>query len=191
MDKMPVTFGLFKAFMAETGYTRTAEWPHEPAPRDDFPVNASWADAQAYCEWAGKRLPTEAEWERAARGGLEGHLFPWGDAAEPDAANCERIRTVGWGVMPAGSFPANGYGLYDMAGNLKEWCSDWLDENYYQRSPKQNPRGPDRGKYRVLRGGCFKGLPFEVRAAMRDAELPTCDCWGFRCVMDAELGSGD
>jgi len=189
MDRTEVTFERYRRSMAETGYRPEAEW--DPEPVAEHPVNVTWADARAYCEWAGKRLPTEAEWEEAARGGAESWVFPWGDALEPDACNCEEIRTRGWGITPVGSFPPNGYGLYDMAGNFKEWCTDRWDDSYYAVSPKHNPQGPDAGPCHILRGGCYMGKPVEVRCAMRDADLPKCDCWGFRCAMDAKLENGD
>jgi formylglycine-generating enzyme required for sulfatase activity len=137
-----------------------ANWRHPEGPqadlvgRENHPVvHISWHDAVAYCEWAGKRLPTEAEWEFAARGGLEGKRFVWGDQLKPNGkwmANIwqgrfpvENTADDGYkGTAPAASFPPNGYGLYDMAGNVWEWCSDWYRPDYYRDAPLRNPKGP-------------------------------------------------
>ena len=133
-------------------------------------VKVSWDEAMAYAKWIGKRLPTEAEWEYAARGSLAGKRYPWGDEITQDDANFwswHRNRKDQWKYCaPVGSFDPNGYGLYDMVGNVTEWCSDLFDPEYYTSSPVKNPLGPDPTReketpsiifpaYRVLRGGSW------------------------------------
>ncbi|MGV2984693.1 formylglycine-generating enzyme family protein [Microbacterium sp. AGC85] len=152
---------------------RGADWRH-PGGRDssidgreDHPVvHVSWNDANAYAEWAGRRLPSEAEWEYAARGGIEGAKYPWGDA-EVDAGGWRaniwqgdfpRVNTAEDGFLttaPVRTFEPNGYGLWQSVGNVWEWCQDWFDPNYYGRSLAAAPTGPDRGQARVLRGGSY------------------------------------
>jgi formylglycine-generating enzyme required for sulfatase activity len=150
-----------------------ADWAHPEGPhsdlsaRGDHPVvHVSWNDAQAYCAWAGARLPTEAEWEVAARGGLDGQPFPWGDQLEPDGSHRMNVfqgefpggntRADGYlGTAPVDTFAPNGYGLHNMCGNVWEWCADWLDVEYYRRSEKQDPVGPASGTSRVQRGGSY------------------------------------
>jgi formylglycine-generating enzyme required for sulfatase activity len=166
IDQYEVTNAQYKAFCDATGRS----YPPDPEiwgdyfttgyflNRPDYPVvDVTWFDAQAYAEWAGKRLPTEAEWEKAARGGLEGKRYPWGDASSHDDANYgEKGGRDQWTyTSPVGSFPPNGYGLYDMAGNVWEWCADGYDENYYSRSPNQNPTGSATETNRVSRGGSW------------------------------------
>ena len=188
MDAYEVTVGQFKQFVEESGYAYN-RWQDvaKYSPGDDYPmVYVSWDDATAYAKWAGKRLPTEAEWEYAARGGLAGKRYPWGDEITHDDANYKGIgRKNQWEYCaPVGSFAANGYGLYDMAGNVWEWCSDWYGSDYYSKSPLRNPQGPSSGNTRVMRGGSWNRTPSLLRAAGRCDR--SCGCqlreYGFRCV---------
>lgn len=159
----PVTNAQYHRFVTETGHrvpflddlraTRD-NWDPEarvpPGGRERHPVVlVSWHDANAYCEWAGGRLPTEAEWEKAARGGLEGRDYPWGDEINPSLANYDNAG----GTTAVCSYPPNNYRLFDMAGNVWEWVSDRYSARYYAESADRNPLGPEAGAARVLRGG--------------------------------------
>jgi formylglycine-generating enzyme required for sulfatase activity len=149
-------------------------------------VGVTWYGAVAYAKWIGKRLPTEAEWEIAARGGHDSMLFPTGDEMEKSQANFFSSDTTA--VM---SYVPNGYGLYDMAGNVYEWCHDWYGYNYYEVSIQEpeNPQGPLQGVYRVLRGGCWKSLKEDLRCSRRHRNNPGTvnGTYGFRCVTDVQL----
>lgn len=149
-------------------------------------VGVTWYGAVAYAKWVGKRLPNEAEWEIASRGGRENALYPTGGDIEKTQANFFSSDTIA--VM---SYPPNGCGLYDMAGNVYEWCHDWYGYNYYELSIQEpeNPKGPLQGVYRVLRGGCWKSLKEDLRCSRRHRNNPGTvnGTYGFRCATDVQL----
>ena len=170
-----------------------ANWSHPEGPhsdiegRADHPViHVSWNDAQAFCAWSGTRLPTEAEWEFAARGGRQQQRFPWGGELEPGGEHRMNVfqgvfpgeNTVadGYsGTAPVDSFPPNGYGLHNVAGNVWEWCADWFDPGYYRRGETDDPTGPPAGSHRVMRGGsylCHASYCNRYRVDSRSANEP-------------------
>ncbi len=144
-------------------------------------VGVTWYGAGAYAEWLGKRLPYEAEWEIAARGGSETAIYPTGDSIDKHQANFFSSDTT-----PVMTYSPNGYGLYDMAGNVYEWCQDWYGYNYYETSAQEpnDPKGPHQGVYRVLRGGCWKSLKEDLRCSHRHRNNPNAfnGTYGFRCA---------
>jgi len=190
-----------------------ADWRHPDGPhssiddRLDHPVvHVSWLDAAAYCEWTGTRLPTEAEWEYAARGGLERRRFPWGDVLEPDGNHRmnvfqgtfpgENTCADGFaGTAPVRTFEPNGYGLYQTTGNVWEWCADWFDPHTYDATPRIDPSGPGEGTHRVMRGGsylCHHSYCTRYRVAARSANTPDSSTGniGFRVALGGAHGCG-
>ena len=187
MDIREVTNAQYFKFCQETGRRLPFFWGmhefHAGLDYPDYPVvGVSWRDAQEYAKWAGGRLPTEAEWEYAARGGLAGRNFPLGDDVDATSANFSSSGTV-----RTGSYAPNKFGLFDMAGNVGEWVADVFDPHYYAMSPARNPKGPTEGDYAVVRsGGWFAGKwcnRVYVRLCLKKS-------WvdfnvGFRCAKDA------
>lgn len=179
MDQYEVTTERYALFLQATGRKQPFRWDEVSlGSHGDRPViGVDWHDADAYCRWAGKRLPTEAEWEKAARG-TDGRKYPWGNE-EPTSRHANFNRSCGGlfssckpysdVLVSVGSYEdgKSPYGIYDMAGNVWEWTADWYDSNYYQSSPSRNPTGPSSGEYRVLRGGSWPHIPPGVRSATR------------------------
>jgi sulfatase modifying factor 1 len=179
IDLHEVTIGQYKKFMDATGHQPPLYWQPELDRLDDPVGGVSWEDAAAYASWLGKRLPTEAEWEYAARGGSAREKYPWGAAPDTGYANFKSF-----GILPVKSLKPNGYGLYDMIGNVWEWCADWYDSAYYDASSGKSPRGPVTGTHKVLRGGAWYCDAKEVRVTNRFFALPDAKSYnvGFRCV---------
>ena len=198
IDRTGVTIGQYRACV-EAGSCKEpwsksdneyCNWGHSG--REDHPINCvDWNQAEAFCRWAGKRLPTEAEWEKAARG-TEGRKYPWGNreascdyAVMDDGGDgCGKDRTWPVCAKERGNSP---YGLCDMAGNVWEWVSDWYGEEYYESGATRNPKGSKYGEYRVLRGGCWGLYPWYLRASSRFRSLPSLRYYGsgFRCARGA------
>jgi sulfatase modifying factor 1 len=232
MDTHEVTVEEFREFVDATNYVTDAEkndggytWGGEgwemrpginwrfdemgnlhPAEKDKHPVtHLSWNDANAYAQWAGKRLPTEAEWEYAARGGTRGYKYAWGnDPLGPEVVanvsdeNLIKVvttwpHTEGYDdgytfSSPVGSFAPNSFGLYDISGNAWEWCADYFDADYYSRSSKKNPINDVPNERRVMRGNSWDGRPGLLRCSRRTSDVQSNSYvdTGFRCVKDVE-----
>ena len=186
MDKNEVTVAQYQRFLNAVNRQQPEQWNEQLQYPNRPVVYVSWEDANVYAKWAGKRLPTEAEWEYAARGGYTGmggkprYKFPWGDDASASKANFDSDGKRGYNswedarryLKDIGSYAANGLGLNDMAGNVWEWCADWYASDYYQNSSRQNPKGPSTGSYRVLRGGSWDGDAQGCRSAFRYFAYP-------------------
>jgi serine/threonine-protein kinase len=226
IDRTPVTNAMFARFVKAEGFktdaekagsgyafnpatrdweeVRGADWRHPRGPSSsvktigDHPVvQVTWADAAAYCRWAGARLPTEAEWEKAARG-TDGREYPWGnDEIAADRVNfADRNLKVTWAnesvddgyafTAPVAGHPAGAspFGVLGMAGNVWQWVADWYDPGYYTSSPKRNPAGPASGEFRTARGGAWGGAVRDLRAWHRGWAPPgmRADGQGFRCA---------
>lgn len=226
IDRTEVTNDMFGLFVSQSGYQTYAEkagvseimnlatskmetipgadWQHPQGPASDLSelgdhpvVQVSWYDALAYCQWAGRRLPTEAEWEKAARG-MDARDFPWGDDFDGTLLNfADASLNAFWGdndfddgyqfTAPVGSYPmgASPYDILDMAGNAWEWANDWADESYYQDSPASNPGGPPSGDNRIVRGGSWHDIADGQLAAYRGWATPdtTSSTLGIRCAL--------
>jgi formylglycine-generating enzyme required for sulfatase activity len=192
IDRYEVTVAQYAKFVESEDSEPPFLWQEaRRGPNDENPVlGVDWHDAAAYCRWAGKRLPAEAEWEKAARG-TDGRIYPWGnDPPTPAHANFGHETTKGYAALAkVGSFEKgkSPYGVYDLAGNVWEWVADRYDEHYYQHSPEQNPRGPTTGPLRALRGGAWNSAPTVLASTNRNANVPSArrSDVGFRCAQDA------
>jgi formylglycine-generating enzyme required for sulfatase activity len=183
MDQSEVTSEQYHQFIEDTEYS---DWDY--VSDGNYPAEyVSWYDAQAYCEWAGRRLPTEAEWEKAARGGLDGKMYPWGDdlpTCNEDDMNGALYKDCESGRIDVKSFSMNGFGLFDMVGSVSEWVGDWYTKDYYSYSPEHNPSGPESGITKVIRGGGYGDGVYVIRIASRSYREPDFS-WlnvGFRCA---------
>ena len=199
-DHTPRYWTNYNPLLDDAGYAKTTPFDGDTFTKDNHPVvGVDWFDAYAYAAWAGKRLPTEAEWEAAARG-VDGRRWPWGDSWQWGRANTGG-ETKGMDVWTVGfekdgfiySSPIGNYvdgrsplGCDDMAGNVAEWCADWYDVDYYCNAPRANPRGPDSGRLRSVRGGSSRSVPSSVRCAKRFSREPRFRNFdlGFRCAKD-------
>ncbi|MEK6321668.1 MAG: formylglycine-generating enzyme family protein [Acidobacteriota bacterium] len=190
IGRFAITNRLYRCFIEETGHEPRRGWDDSSFNHADQPVTSvNWFEAIAYCGWVSEktgklyRLPSEAEWELAARGGLEGKLYTWGDEPPQQQANYSEL----WlrGPERAGQRPANAFGLHDISENVHEWCSDWFDERYYLSSPGCNPQGPATGTRRSSRGGSWRHQIKITRVAARSSIPPEFKYsdYGFRCAM--------
>jgi formylglycine-generating enzyme required for sulfatase activity len=185
-----VTNRLYRLFIDQTRHHTPQTWTDSSFNHPDQPVTSvSWFDASMFCSWlsqnTGKpyRLPSEAEWERAARGGLEGRLYTWGDEAPQQQPDYFELWLTG--PERVGQRPPNGFGLHDISENVHEWCADWYDQHYYAGSNGRNPQGPEKGSRRASRGGSWRHQVKITRVAARSSIPPSFKYsdYGFRCAL--------
>jgi formylglycine-generating enzyme len=179
----PVTCAQYEEFMRATGHQAPRDWQLFATAPDLPVVGVSWDDCQAYCQWRKSlRLPTEAEWERAARGGIDGLRYPWGDDIPGWIPDGGRGPVSGPWRVTLGE--ANPFGIYGIAANVHEWCADWYSADFYARSPDRNPSGPERGVRRASRGGSWRHAVTISRSAARSRIDPSFRYtdYGFRVV---------
>ena len=191
IDRFEVTNHQYQQFVVATGHrkpglpSRYAKSGAKVRGMNQPIVYVSWDDAEAYCRWKGKRLPTEAEWEKAMRG-TDGRLWPWGDTEQSDGANWARVNDGHEATARVGTFQLDKspYGVMDGAGNVMEWVADWYDETYYKSSPDHNPPSPEYGTYRVLRGGSYTTTGGDVRITSQSKMMQDFrdETIGFRCA---------
>jgi len=187
IDIYEVTNVKYKKYVDETKAKKPLGWESPKFKGDQQPVvGISWKEAMAYCKWSGKRLPTEAEWEKASRG-KRPVKYPWGDSlpnSEKLNFNEEKKRTVSVGYYEKGK---SDYGIYDLSGNVSEWVQDWHFPEYYLFSPKENPKGPEKGQYKIIRGGNWRNTAEYVDLTYRNATTPRMRNTGigFRCAKSA------
>ena len=188
ISRHPITVSSYNRFVVDTGRdmpdtpTSNRQWTKVQHPI----VYVNWFDAQAFCEWTGGWLPTEAQWEYAARGGRQDLKYPWGGEITDQNANYKRDRR--WqGTSPVARFPPNALGLYDVAGNVWEWCSDWWGEDYSSFLRARDPQGPSGGSVKIARGGSWGSGPAELRVSARARFPPAHGVIdvGFRCALYA------
>jgi formylglycine-generating enzyme required for sulfatase activity len=185
VGKIPVTEEQFRVYQPEHIYN--PDESHDPI------VNVTWYEAQGFCIWLSKtsglpiRLPTEAEWEKVARG-TDGRIYPWGNEAPDSRYISDKIGGYAVGSYPEGASP---YGVLDMAGNVFEWVSDWYEAEYYRHSPSENPKGPEAGTEKVMRGGDTRMDWWDLRVASRDYAAPNSSDFngGFRCAFNLSEGA--
>jgi formylglycine-generating enzyme required for sulfatase activity len=200
IDRTEVTNAQYRQCVEAGACSKPGCWGDSRLNADQQPAACvKWSRADAYCRWAGARLPTEAEWEKAARG-TDGRIYPWGNEFDGTRLNfCDKNCASAWRdssaddgyahTAPVGSYPAGAspYGALDMAGNVWEWAADWYAADTYARSPERNPSGPDSGQYRVQRGGSWADDEYSVRSAAHGGDDPLVAYGdvGFRCAVSA------
>jgi formylglycine-generating enzyme len=200
IDRYEVTNHQYQQFVLTTGHRKSGppsryaksiskmRGPNQPV------VYVSWDDANEYCRWKGKRLPTEAEWEKAMRG-TDGRLWPWGNQEKPNGANWARVQDGHEVSARVGSFSADKspYGVMDGAGNVMEWVADWYQEGYYKESPDKNPPSPEYGTFRVMRGGAYTTTGADLRITSRSKMVPDFrdETIGFRCAISGSFAGSE
>jgi len=200
IDRYEVTNHHYQQFVLATGHrkpglpSRYAKSGGRMRGTNQPVVYVSWDDATEYCRWNGKRLPTEAEWEKAMRGS-DGRLWPWGNNEQANGANWARVQDGSEVSASVGSFQndKSPYGVMDGAGNVIEWVADWYQETYYKDSPERNPPSPEHGTYRVLRGGGYTTTGGDIRITSRSKMMPDFrdETIGFRCAISNDSGGAE